>query len=804
MSMFSQFSFRPLDEVPKPRIHTDSDYNSPTPSTGIDSPAKFDDPYDSDEFLEHHSSRSSLSLSRSWSRPKSRDSIPEEDEENEGQIRASNVVRSHTSSPVLPNFGSSLPPSRRGSQDHFKQGQFQFAPHSMAGNRENTDHLAAPSPPLSIRGSRGGTSPSSRPPKLNALSPLQAFSPLQSMKTPMHVSDTAGTGSLRRSGSTSSVTRSLSRRESMIENAQRWRSGVDAADDGKGLFSRLTLVKAPRRKDDVRRHSRSKSSSSLAPFNSFTSSFDAPATSASGPRRSFAASSFGAVPPSVPSINFPSNNTEPANDTLHRVHSHGDVGSVGIQRKVLSPDEVLDMARSFQSPMLAPEGSFGNSQSQASSLKRRKSAGSIFERSPEPPVAAELEPVEYVQMEDDVLLPFVDRCAEVRDLMSHPSNTKLFALLRAAFPKEPARKNWKRISPEEWNWEEFVKHLTEVDRDELDDYDWVYKDRQAVRSRSVALWEKLGVCIGCDEDLLNAGSEDDSPSSWAGLGLGDESDYDSPMNHVFIAGIEPVDQEEQARAERQFMDEFGDIVEDENEQAAAGMTALLGSPMATIGEETPSFSSGKSSHQESASKPTPAQRAGNRANIDPLLSSSVEDSPPRTARFAVEAHRPSQSLSVNTKKDQLNRPRRSFVGLQICTSPTNLTPTVPFERSRSNSLSFSQGQAPQQASDALGLATSPLSVTSGAAPVPLYERGPGSPLFPSSFSSLSLEPNLGRKASVVNRGVAVPIKEELKGWKQAQQAHAGHGGLGRKPSQAGLSESAITFVSESDWSNSAT
>lgn len=123
----------------------------------------------------------------------------------------------------------------------------------MAGNRENTDHLAAPSPPLSIRGSRGGTSPSSRPPKLNALSPLQAFSPLQSMKTPMHVSDTAGTGSLRRSGSTSSVTRSLSRRESMIENAQRWRSGVDAADDGKGLFSRLTLVKAPRRKDDVRR-----------------------------------------------------------------------------------------------------------------------------------------------------------------------------------------------------------------------------------------------------------------------------------------------------------------------------------------------------------------------------------------------------------------------------------------------------------------------------------------------------------------------------------------------------------------------
>lgn len=86
MSMFSQFSFRPLDQVPKPRIHTDLDHNSPSPSTGIDSPAKFDDPYDSDEFLEHHSSRSSLSLCRSYSRPKSRDSIPEEDEENKGEV----------------------------------------------------------------------------------------------------------------------------------------------------------------------------------------------------------------------------------------------------------------------------------------------------------------------------------------------------------------------------------------------------------------------------------------------------------------------------------------------------------------------------------------------------------------------------------------------------------------------------------------------------------------------------------------------------------------------------------------------
>lgn len=39
----------------------------------------------------------------------------------------------------------------------------------------------------------------------------------------------------------------------MIENAQRWRNGIDEQDGRKSLFSRLTLVKAPRKRDDVRK-----------------------------------------------------------------------------------------------------------------------------------------------------------------------------------------------------------------------------------------------------------------------------------------------------------------------------------------------------------------------------------------------------------------------------------------------------------------------------------------------------------------------------------------------------------------------
>lgn len=34
----------------------------------------------------------------------------------------------------------------------------------------------------------------------------------------------------------------------------------------------------------------------------------------------------------------------------------------------------------------------------------------------------ELEPMEYVEMQDDVFLPYVDRPTEVDELLEHPSN----------------------------------------------------------------------------------------------------------------------------------------------------------------------------------------------------------------------------------------------------------------------------------------------------------------------------------------------------------------------------------------------
>ena len=485
---------------------------------------------------------------------------------------------------------------------------------------------------------------------------------------------------------------------------------------------------------------------------------DAPATTARGPRRSFAASSFAGFSPiaNAQSLkSLPQPFAPHADDSTNRITYSGS-DALGMQRKVMSPDEVFEIARSLASPVAIPEGGFNGAQ-----LKRRKSMGATGRRgtndmtSPEKAPLA-LEPVEYVQMEDDTLLPFVDRPAEVAELISHGSNEKLFKLLKAAFPKQPLREHWKALGPEEWNWDEFMVHLTSLSRIECPDYPWIFRARQAVRARSVALWEKLGVCLGCDGDLLNAGGEDGLATSWGGLGLEDDDEYNPSQNHVWIEGLEAVDPEENERQMNKLNDAFGEIVEDENEQASAGMTALLGD----IGEGAEDL--------PGQSGQTTAQREANRKlnPIDPMTSPSFAMSslPRHDHPVFAESFASSYSMSGQSpftpkspaKFDSAKSARsRSFVGLQIVTSPTQAQGSFP----KSPTSYTSMNQASRQG----------------------YERDQGNPLFPQSFGGLSVKPNLGREASAAIGG---GIKEADEGFGRGNRW-----GLARKHSRAGLSES---------------
>ena len=419
-------------------------------------------------------------------------------------------------------------------------------------------------------------------------------------------------------------------------------------------------------------------------------------------------------------------------DAVNRITQlYGTDNDAGVQRKTLTPEEVVEVARALASPVAVPEGGFKRAE-----LKRRRSAGATHRRTQQDPVSPEtppvaLEPVEYVQLDEDTLLPFVDRPEEVAELLNHPSNEKMFKSLRAAFPKTPARADWQTLRPEEWNWEEFCWHLTQPSRVECSDYTWVFRARQAVRQRSVALWEKVGVCIGCDGDLLNAGGEDGIPLSWGGLGLGEEGEYDPSANQVYIAALEAVDPAETEKAERDFREEFGDIVEDEGEAAAMRMAALAEKDTMKETEEE-------------------ARSSGRSTSLRPTKRDSQ-------AQYGELAGNPNQ-----------NRPSRSksFVGLQILTSHSLKPYSSTLRRSPSAT------QTPR-----LG------------ASLPIFERGPGSPLFPSSFTSLSVEPNLGRSASVglaggFSGGFGVSSMEYGVGGRDKDWAE-----VSRKPSGAPISES---------------
>lgn len=515
-----------------------------------------------------------------------------------------------------------------------------------------------------------------------------------------------------------------------------------------------------------------------------SNSFSGNPTSDRGPRRSFAAASFGNSRPMH--VRTPSGSGLGIN-TAHRL---GDG-----KTNAMTPEAIFDLANSLKSPVAMPEGGFKGAE-----LKRRKSAGSsvsrrsshsfaLTETSPgDPPIA--LEPVEYVQLEDDVLLPFVDRPEEVAELIEHPNNETLFTMLKTTFPKGAARDHWQALSPEEWNWKEFNKHLA-LTRIECPDYQWIFRARQACRRRSVAMWEKLGVCFGCDGDLLNAGGEDGLPSTW-GVNAPDEDedDYGCGSAHAWIQGLEAVDPDEAERAERDFAGAFGEIVDEQDEERVAGLGMGMGS-MGAIGEDEEEIKDVPAYQQ------TPAQRAGNRSAIDPFHSPSGHN--------IALGHAAASPRSVRSK---------SFVGLTIQTSPPmGYSPSFP-STGRKGSVSFVRSPS----------ALSPVISSSGNStatqtPAPYQtDRGPDAPLFPGSFKNLSVVPNLGRVAGVGG----TPGVPGGKGAGVNNPLAAGQGGkwkLNRKQSGAGLSESescpswrwgcvlvtdadkpgAITFTSESDY-----
>ncbi len=112
--------------------------------------------------------------------------------------------------------------------------------------------------------------------------------------------------------------------------------------------------------------------------------------------------------------------------------------------KALSPHQVVDMADSLRSPILAhdtfDDDAPPTSLSRSSSYRKPRSATTFSaakqseytlqqQQQDEKDRLAEqleLEPVDYVEMHDDVLLPYVERPAEVAELFEVPYNVSVY------------------------------------------------------------------------------------------------------------------------------------------------------------------------------------------------------------------------------------------------------------------------------------------------------------------------------------------------------------------------------------------
>lgn len=285
-----------------------------------------------------------------------------------------------------------------------------------------------------------------------------------------------------------------------------------------------------------------------------------------------------------------------------------------------------------------------------------------------------------------------------------------------------------------------------------------------MRSKSRALWERIGTCLGCDGDLLSAGDEEQHPdtdayhysdvfevSTTAGSPLlsahPDEVMYDE---HVVVEGLSPFDPEDPIRQDS-FVPRSARFYEDVSEAASPMIGGPSGGLMDVVEEDEERVSD--------SAKPepvlTPAQVAGGRGDlVDPIN---------KHASFT-EEHHPELSGSLPEAKSARSK---SFVGIQISTPPSLPLPPNNIHRP-SSSIVLPGG----------------------------LERGPGHPLFPTSFSTLSLAPTLPNNNPALKASLSFSQAHDARGGlpgNPAREALQKMMGWSSRKSRSGVSESEFTL-----------
>ncbi|KAG6821217.1 hypothetical protein H0H93_004039 [Arthromyces matolae] len=132
----------------------------------------------------------------------------------------------------------------------------------------------------------------------------------------------------------------------------------------------------------------------------------------------------------------------------------------------------------------------------------------------------------FTLLPDDVLLPFIDRPAEVASLISTPPSAKLFSLLE----KTLATITSPSEDPAKWSFTQLHDHLTLLTRSQAPDVIWVLQARRCIISHSELIWERVKAALGVPPELDVDYDPSAEPFLFGSHELGYASSHDSSVD----------------------------------------------------------------------------------------------------------------------------------------------------------------------------------------------------------------------------------------------------------------------------------
>ncbi|GJJ11098.1 hypothetical protein Clacol_005329 [Clathrus columnatus] len=275
------------------------------------------------------------------------------------------------------------------------------------------------------------------------------------------------------------------RRRGSISAGDPW--GIQPETD-RGVASVLHIVKAPsplpppeqdekaRRRRSLHNHPKTSSSSGGVAQGRNSS------PGASSGRISFAASGFGFTPLSG------GQKDDHNQATLQRRSS---IASHSAPHTILTPLQVCEIAQQCARPSISRPSTPGNNGHTSA-----------------------VSPVKFTPLPETSFLPFLDRPAEVQELLTSSPTRKLFLLLEQIFPAGGSA--GKEDDPASWNYAQLQKWLTKTTREEADDIVWIQKAKTCISARSEVIWERIKAAFGVPPELDGVHYDIEGPESMDG------------------------------------------------------------------------------------------------------------------------------------------------------------------------------------------------------------------------------------------------------------------------------------------------